>query len=419
MFIGALGSNVSELEREVPKNIEGGVGELDLTDGEGYVIGRFENGHFKTKKFDSSKVATTETTDKLRKDMEGEDAKLREEIEKSGGANFIDYDNGDFGLSDDKGNVIARFVNGHIKTKNFDSEDINIGKDTDGSIEITSMGVLHFINEDSVSNIRANKIPIKVYNANRLNISAVAIANNWLSKGVVASKQSNGILVDTHNLIDDNLQKNQYVSIKYTAELTGTLYVGCKISILSGNYGHTGFGCYTQRDGSYIEGTNSAPITVNGKGFMKLRVDVEKGDIVSLVFYASKAINKPTRTTTLYSDVMVSYCNFDKFTPFDTAEHSLSQIKKGDVVEFAESAELKYFCNPKENAIKCVCFGDSTTGMFGRGTDYPSIIGEMLNIDAVNCGFSGSTITDHSSANYLPFSLNRLVDAIVNNDFST
>lgn len=39
---------------------------------------------------------------------------------------IIDASNGDFCIADDSGNVLVKFSGGHIKTKNFDSEQINI-----------------------------------------------------------------------------------------------------------------------------------------------------------------------------------------------------------------------------------------------------------------------------------------------------
>lgn len=66
-----------------------------------------------------------------------------------------------------------------------------------------------------------------------------------------------------------------------------------------------------------------------------------------------------------------------------------------------------------------VCMGDSITGMFGHKTGYPEMISEKYpEINAINVGFSGTSVIDHADENYMPFSFNRLVDAIISGDWS-
>ena len=69
--------------------------DFDIADKRNYVIVRFENGHLRTKNFNS---ATTPKIESL--------------------------DDSDFSISDGNGHAIAMFKNGHIKTKNFDSKDL-------------------------------------------------------------------------------------------------------------------------------------------------------------------------------------------------------------------------------------------------------------------------------------------------------
>lgn len=69
--------------------------DFDIADTRNYVIARFENGHLRTKNFNS---ATTPKIESL--------------------------DDSDFSISDGNGHAIAMFKNGHIKTKNFDSKDL-------------------------------------------------------------------------------------------------------------------------------------------------------------------------------------------------------------------------------------------------------------------------------------------------------
>ena len=66
-----------------------------------------------------------------------------------------------------------------------------------------------------------------------------------------------------------------------------------------------------------------------------------------------------------------------------------------------------------------VCMGDSITGMFGHETGYPEMISKKYpEIKAINVGFSGTSVIDHADKNYMPFSFNRLVDAIISGDWS-
>lgn len=69
--------------------------DLDISDEEGNVLVRFNNGHIQTQNFNS----------------------------KYENIKVIDNESSDLKISDEKGNVLASFVNGHIKTKNFNSED--------------------------------------------------------------------------------------------------------------------------------------------------------------------------------------------------------------------------------------------------------------------------------------------------------
>lgn len=103
--------------------------------------------------------------------------------------------------------------------------------------------------------------------------------------------------------------------------------------------------------------------------------------------------------------------------PFDGSNR---KFVTGEIIEFAEPTAVEYYYkNVVSSKVKMVCFGDSCTGMFGYDTDYPSMITESSKIEAINCGFSGSCWTDYTGGIYVPFSINRLIDSIVAEDFST
>jgi len=72
-----------------------GEGDLDISDMNGNVLGRFENGHFRTKNFYSGDACTEIVIDK--------------EAES------------DLDITDESGNVLGRFEKGHFRTKNFNS----------------------------------------------------------------------------------------------------------------------------------------------------------------------------------------------------------------------------------------------------------------------------------------------------------
>jgi hypothetical protein len=109
--------------------------DLEIADDEGNVLARFENGNIKTKNFDSSQalkkdnivqsVGTSTTT------MMSQQA-VTEELAGKSYTDGIDSQmvvvsadiDSDLEIADDEGNVLARFENGNIKTKNFDSSNV-------------------------------------------------------------------------------------------------------------------------------------------------------------------------------------------------------------------------------------------------------------------------------------------------------
>lgn len=98
---GLAADNVQDAVDVMANNLNEAIGgevtnqaDLDIADGQGNVLVRFENGHVKTKMFDSREVMTKVDTDA-----------------------YADLD-----IADEEGNVLLRLVGGHIKTKKFDSE---------------------------------------------------------------------------------------------------------------------------------------------------------------------------------------------------------------------------------------------------------------------------------------------------------
>lgn len=81
--------------------------DFGFADENGYYIAQFDNGHIKTKNFDSSEAV----------------------VDK-------DIPIVDFAIEDGNGYDIATFARGHIKTKNFNSANVRIFKDNDGIMRI-------------------------------------------------------------------------------------------------------------------------------------------------------------------------------------------------------------------------------------------------------------------------------------------
>ena len=94
--------------------------DFSISDAAGNVICKFEDGHIKTKRFDSKENYSKREIDSL--------------IEGIGGNSQLDILNLnglDFAISDAAGNVVLKISGGHIKTKNFDSRDkVNIFRQT-------------------------------------------------------------------------------------------------------------------------------------------------------------------------------------------------------------------------------------------------------------------------------------------------
>ena len=110
------GAEVNEVETVNTINTD-----LDFSDEQNNIVMRLTNGHIKTKKFDSSKNAST-TESGL---MSSSDKAKLDTIEEGAEINNTNTDNTvtneDFDISDENDNIILLVKNGFLKTKNFDS----------------------------------------------------------------------------------------------------------------------------------------------------------------------------------------------------------------------------------------------------------------------------------------------------------
>ena len=114
-------------------------------------------------------------------------------------------------------------------------------------------------------------------------------------------------------------------------------------------------------------------------------------------------------------DVEISY----KSTAVAT-EKAVTHLRPSMIVTCNKEITIHgYAKSEPESKVNCVCMGDSITGMFAHKTGYPEMISiKHPEINAINVGFSGTSVIDHADENYMPFSFNRLVDAIISGDWS-
>jgi uncharacterized protein YbcI len=107
-------NDVADLDRKIdesPNIINSPDADLDFADDRGYIIMRVTDGHVKTKNFDSSTIEST---------IEDVVEEKMVEVQPIGIGN--DLSNADFRIVDDDGYILAEFSGGHVKTKNFNSE---------------------------------------------------------------------------------------------------------------------------------------------------------------------------------------------------------------------------------------------------------------------------------------------------------
>ena len=154
---------------------------------------------------------------------------------------------------------------------------------------------------------------------------------------------------------------------------------------------------------SVYNGTEGLGIAADGT--LMIRVD----GLSNKTEYLTWLTNNPVTVSWEGTDYII--------TPFDGSDRD---FVTGESISFASSTAVTYYYKNEvaQAKAKMVCFGDSITGMFAYDTDYPSMISNESAIEAINCGFSGSCWTDYGTGNLMPFSINRLIDAIVNDDYS-
>lgn len=115
---------ISELDETVGKDMPTTDADFGIGDEHGYEIVRFADGHIKTKNFDSSNAATKKSVDEgVSGAVETAKAYTDEKVGDIEHPVSINEDVEDLSITDENNYSIAQFIGGHIKTKNFNSQE--------------------------------------------------------------------------------------------------------------------------------------------------------------------------------------------------------------------------------------------------------------------------------------------------------
>ena len=134
------------------------------------------------------------------------------------------------------------------------------------------------------------------------------------------------------------------------------------------------------------------------------------------VYLNVNGLGRDSATTYLQSNsIVITY----ETTELSSTSKITHIYQEGEIVELQIGSSITYEYSLNTKKKRLVCFGDSITGMFESDSSYPDMISRMSDIDAINVGFAGCCMADHSTAKYVPFCMNRLADAITSGDYST
>lgn len=106
--------------------------DLEISDDKKNILARFVEGHIETKNFNSAEVKAEQES--IRNRVVNLESTVIPTAETES----------DLELSDENGNVLARFANGHIKTKNFDSSNIPTGSGSGYFKPRPASGIVNF-----------------------------------------------------------------------------------------------------------------------------------------------------------------------------------------------------------------------------------------------------------------------------------
>ena len=137
------------------------------------------------------------------------------------------------------------------------------------------------------------------------------------------------------------------------------------------------------------------------------------------VYLNVNGLGRRSATTYLQSNPIVITYETTELSSTSKKEMDTHIYQEGEIVELQSGGSITYEYSLNTKKKKLVCFGDSITGMFESDSSYPDMISRMSDIDAINVGFAGCCMADHSNNKYVPFCMSRLADAIVSGDYTT
>jgi len=241
-----------------------------------------------------------------------------------------------------------------------------------------------FASIDDYTNAAGDFVPVNAFNTSDLRLDTVGSYLN----------PANGSVATT-------AYTTNYLYSNYVAVLPSTIYVRKLI------YGACGSILFYTSANVFISGAeSSATVTLNGKTGGKFTtpsncayirynsfVDSQTNDYIYQVQPAigSRAVVIPNlNIASSTQQGIINYVNLDTSFPL-----------------------LK-----KLAGKTMVCFGDSVIGNFSPPTDVPTYINKVTGLTTVNMGFGGCTMGNHLNANFLPFSMCNLIDAIVSGNYA-
>lgn len=283
-----------------------------------------------------------------------------------------------------------------LKNVSFDVQNKKI-------INVTKNGTVVFVNNEPLSITYDEALLSSIYGVNRFDIASASFIKNSSETDATVTKTETGVKIES-NYTDG---VNKFVYFNYIAEFTGKLWISTEASCSA----------YRKNDCRMIVLVNNNEIQPSciGEGLLKRYVNVTAGDNVQVRLWYHLYTTSVANIVE-YKNIMLAYEDVD-YTPFIVSSLT-NTITKGSILTFLEATNVIYTYVMPAKKYKCVCFGDSVTGMFDYGSDYCHLIEKNSPIECINVGFSGSTYADHPSEHYVPFSVNRLIDSVVSEDFT-
>jgi len=245
---------------------------------------------------------------------------------------------------------------------------------------------------------------LTILRANRFNVATAIIDKSSSASDATLTRTDTGVVIASN----DVGSSNRFVYFNYTAEISGRLWVSVDATCTSPKKNDC-------RMRVLLNGVEQPPECI-GEGHLKRYVDVTAGDTVQIRLWYHLYTSTETNTVT-YSNIMLCYADAAEYIA-SAADSKALPILQGDILSFASETSVTYDYTDWGNPCNIVCFGDSITGMFDCGADYCTMMECIMPAICTNVGFSGTTWADHPSTHYVPFSINRLIDSVVAQDFT-